>query len=108
RRCRGGPGGLRPLPAAAVTPCVQAGIRRPVAVPGRPDAALRRRRRRRPNRVRWRPRPLDLARCPRDGCVTLSVWAFMTAGAAAADPPPTYIPPVDAPISDPFRPPPTP
>jgi VCBS repeat-containing protein len=32
----------------------------------------------------------------------------MTAGAAAADPPPSYIPPVDAPISDPFRPPPTP
>jgi len=40
--------------------------------------------------------------------VIVVVLAVMTAGAAAADPPPTYIPPVDAPISDPFRPPPTP
>ncbi|HEY7071332.1 MAG TPA: hypothetical protein VH479_14495, partial [Acidimicrobiales bacterium] len=77
-------------------------------VPGRLDAALRRRSRRRPNRGRWRPRPLDLARCLRDSCAIVLVLAVMTAGAAAADPPPSYIPPVDAPISDPFRPPPTP
>jgi hypothetical protein len=41
--------------------------------------------------------------------VIVLVLGVITAGAAAAaDPPPTYVPPVDAPISDPFRPPPTP
>ena len=41
--------------------------------------------------------------------MTVVLLALLAAGsAAAADPPPAYIPPVDAPISDPFRPPPTP